>query len=83
MRRDRESDDVYILDSGKMFYANNGIIGLGHDFGWIHNGYDDSDSIRTEPDDAWSRLEPHEAVEIAEHMIAKWSKFRDHWKAKV
>lgn len=66
------SDDGFVLSSGREVYANGGIVGLtvfdayeGLD---TFYGYDGGLSL-----DNWT---PAERVELADHMIARWQAFR-------
>lgn len=67
------ADDHFTLEtSGRTFYANNGTLGLaidGDDEGWVSYGADGSIG-RHEFTDA-------ERIEIADHMIAQWQRFKE------
>jgi len=63
--RDGDFYNEYVLEcTGRRFFANNGIVGLGPELGRLSHGYDGSG-----PDD----LTPAEKREIALEMIARWS----------
>jgi len=64
-------DDV-IFSSGKVVYANRGIIGLSMpgEYGWeISEGYDGRIDI--------DELSKQERIELADYMITLWQRFKD------
>jgi len=60
-------DDDGVILGGKLYYANNGIIGIGPD-GATFGGYDDSFG--------WSGLTKDEKIELAELMIERWTNYK-------
>jgi len=74
-------DDKYILEStGRCFYANCGIIGIDQEFDrdnglCVSEGYDGwIDLLHTWGEEkAWT---PDEAIELADYMIALWTRFK-------
>lgn len=83
MRPDDRRGYIYILNSGKEYYADDGIVGLGSNWSVLHGGAESFEEIRNGENDAFAILEPEEAVEIAEYMIEQWKQFKRHWKAKI
>ena len=63
-------DDV-IFSTGRLAYANNGIIGIGPNM-TIYDGYDGIFCLDMESGDFTST----ELVELADYMIEQWTKFR-------
>ena len=66
-----EGDNV-IFSSGKVVYANGGIIGLCEPgkYGWdIYEGYDGAIDI--------DELSKQERIELADYMIALWQRLKD------
>lgn len=58
--------DYYKLSSGKLIYANHGILGLSSECN-LYEGYDGSFLH-----ESWSR---EDRVEVAEMMIERWKKW--------
>lgn len=67
MKIDGPNNRVRFDDTGRDEYAYAGVIGLSPN-GTVHTGYDD---------EMYSDLSPAERKELADHMIAQWTKFRD------
>jgi hypothetical protein len=68
----------YELSTGKRFYANSGILGLGPDDGPDDNpaqGYDGHVHVYTENYQHMVPLTADEKREIAEEMIARWKRW--------
>lgn len=70
------SGDSYELSSGKIVYANEGILGLAPGSNDLFEGYDGWLADRNDP------LTAEEKVEIADFMIAMWQKYREAAHAK-
>lgn len=76
-------DDNVIFSTGKVRYANNGIVGLAPDLE-VFGGYDHGFFCPpSEWDDDPVTLTPAEQIELAEHMIAQWQRFRDRAVASM
>ena len=69
--------DEVIFSTGKVRYANNGIIGLGPDLE-VSEGYDGGfwSAHESEYKDEADILTPAERVELADYMIERWQAFR-------
>jgi hypothetical protein len=67
-------NDHFVLDSGRVFYAHQGVIGLGPDPNNIYDGYDGN--IYGEFGQSADALSPSERIEIADYMIARWSAYK-------
>ena len=66
-------DEHYELEcSGRLCYANNGILGLNPDADDVTEGYDGGFESRYE-----DKFTPAERQEIGNHMIALWTTWRD------
>ena len=69
-----DGDDL-IMDDGKVYYANNGIVGLSPE-GNIHGGYDDTIHLVDHDDgvamDYALVIPKAHRREIAEYMIRQW-----------
>lgn len=71
-----ETTHHYVLTSGRRFYANGGILGLGLDGDELSEGYDGTVGI-----DGWYDYDgmkpqdftPEERQEIADMMIQRWT----------
>ena len=63
--------DELTMDDGTTYYANRGIVGLDYTL-TLFGGYDQG--ISTEDFEA---VPPHHRREIAEYMIALWTRVRD------
>jgi hypothetical protein len=76
-----EDKDRYTLSTGRSFFANHGILGLGPDLR-LRGGYDETleyqDRIvylnASAPD---ARLTPEERQEIATLMITRWTEWAE------
>jgi hypothetical protein len=71
-----EDDDI-VMSTGRRFYANFGTIGLGDDLEVSHGG---DGGIPAWPGGYWSAeqvMTEAERRELADYMIALWTKFRD------
>lgn len=66
--------DTIRLPSGRTFYANRGIVGINADCDEISEGYDGEVVVDERDADPWTALEK---IELADMMIARWTKFRD------
>jgi hypothetical protein len=60
-------NDTILFSSGKILYANNGIVGIDPDLN-LSEGYDGK--IRQ------CQITSKESLELAEYMIKKWSEFK-------
>jgi hypothetical protein len=80
-------ENMYTLSSGRIFYANRGILGLGLEArGELSSGYDDAVIVDgrfaevADTDDeardlaAWT---PAERAEVADEMIRRWTVFKE------
>lgn len=77
------ADVHFLLENGKMFVPNCGIVGLSPS-GGLHGGYDETYYLPDEcVEEEYADITARQAVEIADHMIAEWTKFREKWKAKT
>ena len=76
----RYEADTYVLSSGRMFYANNGILGLGPD-GRLSEGYDGM--MEHEDGSVIGNFGPEfrftteERAEIADEMIRRWTAWKE------
>lgn len=69
----QQDRDTYVLSTGREFYANNGIIGLGPaDDDEPSEGYDGGIST-VDYEDGWTAAE---CVELADAMIARWQAWK-------
>lgn len=66
--------DYAIFSSGLKVYTNNGIIGLAPDL-TVLEGYDGG-MYNPEYDDEHSKFSKADLVELADYMIAQWTKFK-------
>ena len=71
--------DGYCLASGRTFYANGGVIGIGEDCGkhGLSEGYDGGIVIACDWDEAFVPWTPDERAELADEMIRRWQVFRE------
>lgn len=67
MKRSGDFGDSYVLASGKVLYANKGILGIAPNL-LVYEGYDGRVNQ--------TKLTPEEADEIADHAIALWQRFK-------
>lgn len=67
--------DTYRLSTGREFYANCGLIGIGdQESGYQSNVFEISEGYDGHVDtDTWTMAEK---VELADYMIAQWAKFK-------
>jgi hypothetical protein len=70
-----QGPDIYRLTSGRVFYANNGIIGISPD-GEVSEGYDGGIDVVREWDDEFTPWTPAERGELADEMIRRWQRFK-------
>jgi len=74
-------DQITLETTGRKFYANNGILGIGEEADHLSEGYDGGFGPSTRWDDNWDESSSeytHEEVnEIYEAMVARWAKWRD------
>jgi hypothetical protein len=70
--------DEYRLTSGRTFYANNGIIGIGPDCGrhGLSEGYDGGIVIDCDWDEDFVPWTLDERAELADEMIRRWTVFK-------
>ncbi len=72
-----DADDHYTLSTGRKFYANNGILGLGPELDdLLSEGYDGTvweDDERRDPD--YKTFTKAERREIAAAMIDRWKRW--------
>ena len=61
--------DEYTLSSGRTFYANGGVLGIGSDCEHVMEGWDGG--ART---DDWT---PEERRELADEMKRRWERFAE------
>jgi hypothetical protein len=64
--------DYVFFSSGKVCYANNGIIGLSEsdEYGWhVSEGYDGSINV--------GQFTKAEKIELSDYMINLWQKFKN------
>jgi hypothetical protein len=68
----------YRLSSGRTFYANNGIIGIGPDCGanGLSEGYDGGIPVACDWDEDFQPWTPTERGELADEMIRRWLVFK-------
>jgi hypothetical protein len=73
-----ENEDEYTLSTGTRFSANQGIIGINPQI-YISEGYDGGINIGFDENEDWRLKEftTEERKEIAEFMIALWTKFAE------
>lgn len=69
------SGDTITFSSGRIAYANLGIVGLSPDLDQISEGYDST--IPWDFDPTYSELSRDDIAELAEMMIERWTAFRD------
>jgi len=69
--------DHYRLSTGRMFYANGGIIGLSpeHTTRSVSEGYDGAIYMGDEHDEPEDRWTPAERQELAAYMVALWTRW--------
>jgi hypothetical protein len=71
----RIEGDTIIFSSGREFYANRGVIGLSDDL-YVSQGYDGG--LDAWPSEGTTHfMTPEERRELADYMIALWTKFRE------
>ena len=70
----KQNGDQYTLSSGREFYANRGILGVGPD-GDVSEGYDGGLYPERSKGDRNKDFTPEERREIADFAIAAWEKF--------
>jgi hypothetical protein len=74
-----DDDSRYRLTTGTVFYAHRGILGLAPDGTALFNGYDGEvteGSERPPYDEDDRRFTAAERAEIADSMIARWTKWK-------
>lgn len=78
MHIDTQSD-TFTLSTGREFYANGGIVGIKQGL-LVFTGSDDSLSFNPayfgDEHDEIYRWTPEEQVELADHMMALWQRFK-------
>lgn len=81
----RVEGNSLLFSSGKVVYANNGIVGLGsgagYYYGKVFEGYDGAirESQAAEDPDG-DGLTNAECRELADYMIAEWSRYKETHK---
>lgn len=73
-------DNKVIFSTGKVMRANLGIIGISPDLS-VTEGYDGvfhSPREQWMSDDDYDGLTMEEQTELADYMIATWTRFKDH-----
>lgn len=73
-----EGDEI-TFSNGNTHYANKGIIGLSPEL-HVYDGYDGQLHWPREDwmdDDDFDGLLPKEQIELADHMLNEWQKFKD------
>ena len=73
--------EVYVLSGGRKIDANKGLISISEE-GWLYEGYDSTLAEAISPEEHeyeplalhWT---PEERAEVADHMIARWTKFKE------
>ena len=78
-------DDEIIFSSGRCRNANMGIIGIGPKLN-VTGGYDDglySDELEEFIYDDQEILRKDDLVELADHMIMRWKKFKAKYKRSI
>jgi hypothetical protein len=82
---DRGMTDGYRLTSGRVFHANNGIIGIGPDCGkhGLSEGYDGGIVIECDWDPSFQPWTSEERNELADEMIRRWVVFRAYGLAPL
>ena len=68
-------DDRVIFSTGKILYANCGVIGLGPKADYATEGWDGSFEGQDEEEEENYLTQP-ERVELADYMIALWGKYK-------
>lgn len=73
-----KSEDELILTSGKKLYANCLIVGIDPELN-VSGGYDQGGLDRLYNYDAheYEKIGKEDRVELANHMIALWTKYKD------
>lgn len=75
-----EDTDEYTLSTGRTFYANNGVLGLGADekapIDGLSEGYDGGIDLVCEWDDEFVPWTAEERAEVADAMIRSWEAFK-------
>lgn len=70
-------DGQAVFSTGKIMYANLGIIGLSPELD-VYQGYDGYfDVHKNDWDDDEPVLTKTEKIELADYMIAEWQKFKE------
>lgn len=75
--------NTLIFSTGRRADANNGIVGISEGYGrlWITEGYDGPLDDDIDDDGDLSPWTPAERQELAEYMIALWTRYRDETPA--
>lgn len=73
-----KSEDEIILTSGKRLYANCLIVGIDPEMN-VSGGYDQGglDCLYNTDSHKYERISREDRIELAEYMIALWTKYRD------
>lgn len=66
----------YTLTTGRRFYANRGIVGLGPQAGDLSSGYDDGIELERDWDPEFPPWTVAERRELADEMIRRWERFK-------
>ena len=65
-------DENYVLSTGRVIYANRGILGLAPKSRVLYEGFDGAHPFEGDPGMTDAPLTAAERQEIADEMIARW-----------